>query len=83
VQADVGEVRAQAGLHVRPGAAVERLAAAAQDVVDGGALHRRLPGLLMTAAGAVLVLLLGPRVPGLAQHLHDGGVARAALQSEQ
>ncbi|MFE9404831.1 hypothetical protein ACFYNY_24235 [Streptomyces sp. NPDC006530] len=56
----------------------------AQDVVDCGALHRGLfTRLSVSATGAVLVLILGPGVSRLAEHLDDGRVPGGVLQSEK
>ncbi|MFG2833176.1 hypothetical protein ACGFWI_38025 [Streptomyces sp. NPDC048434] len=45
-------------------------------------LHGRLLG-LVSATSVVLVLFrLGPGMSGLAEHLHDGSISSAGLQSE-
>ena len=84
VDADIAEVRAEPAFHVGPGCVVERPASAAQDLVDGGALHRRsggLPGLLLVAAsGTVLMLFPRPGMPVPAEHLDDRLVPGRALQ---
>lgn len=83
VDAYVGEVGAEPGLHVRTGSAVQGLSGGAQYLVHGGTLHRRLSALLMPAARIVLVRPLGPRVARLPQHLDHGRVPRRALKPEQ
>ncbi len=94
MDADVGEVGAEAGFHLLADRGVQGPAGFVQDVVDGGALHGGLGGLgevLVTAARAVLVLFLlrhgrlgvGVGVAGELQHAQDRCVARGALQCEE
>ncbi|WP_280670605.1 MULTISPECIES: hypothetical protein [unclassified Kitasatospora] len=49
--------------------------------MHGRALHLRLFGLLVAAAGVVLVLLLD--VTGLLEQLDDGRIAGGAMQGEE
>lgn len=83
VDAYVGEVGAEPGLHVRTGSAVQGLSGGVQHLVRGGTLHRGLSVLLMPAARTVLVRLLGPGVARLPQHLDHDRVPRRALKREQ
>ncbi|MEU2071513.1 hypothetical protein [Streptomyces anulatus] len=84
MNADVGEVGAEPVLHVGAGGVVEGPATGAQDIVDGGPLHRggRLFGLLVAAPVPVLVLLLRPAMGGVAEHLHYSGIAHGSLLDE-
>ncbi len=80
VDADLGEVRAQAGLHLLAQRGVERPAGPGQHVVDGGPLYPGTgrPDLLVAAVRSVPVL--GVPGPGQLQHVQHRGVSDTALK---
>ncbi|GAA2217255.1 hypothetical protein GCM10010360_35240 [Streptomyces nogalater] len=73
MQADVGEVGAEAGFHFPAQRFGQHGARRAQHLVHGGPLHRVLRGPLVAAVRTVLV-------PVLLEHTDDGGIAGGALQ---
>ncbi len=83
VDAHIGEVRAEPALHVGAGGLVQGVTRCSQDTLHGRALHRGLPIVLVPASGGVPVLLLGPGVSGLTEHLHHCGIARTPLQGHR
>ncbi|MFG2913175.1 hypothetical protein ACGF0D_09830 [Kitasatospora sp. NPDC048298] len=85
MDADIGEVGAEAVLHVGAGGLVEGPSGGAQDGMDGGALHRGRGVRGLPVVEATTVPWSPPVVEesGPAHHLNDGGVAGRSLQSEE